>query len=219
MLHIVRIPRLHPPAGLALIVLTLAPSIAAAERSDDAGGATSTVAGQVTRLPEVLVTATSRPADSYAAVRASVGSKLDVAVREIPQSVSVLTRQRIEDQNLIEATRALTWMTGLVDGRSNESDTPLISSRGFRVDNVTIDGSLAGATFWQVPSDLSMYEQVEVLLGPTGLFNGSWPTARRAGRSTYGASARRPALSHRWSLRWGSGITTASPSITASHAG
>ena len=188
--HTVRNPRrLHPPVWLALIALAIAPPfappLAAAERApgDSEGGVTSSApqAGQATRLREVLVTADRLPADSYAAARASVGGKSEVALRDIPQSVSVLTRQRIEDQNLIEATRALTWVTGLVDGRSNESDTPLISSRGFRVDNVTIDGSLAGATFWQVPSDLSMYEQVEVLRGPTGLFNGSGPTGSAGG--------------------------------------
>ncbi|WP_374242577.1 TonB-dependent siderophore receptor [Zoogloea sp.] len=190
MLHTVCNHRLvHPPAWLALLALTLAPPAAVAEPAsgDSGAGLTSTVpqAEQPTRLREVLVTAGRLPADAYAAARASVGGKSDVALREIPQSVSVLTRQRIEDQNLIEATRALTWVTGLVDGRSNESDTPLISARGFRVDNVTIDGSLAGATFWQVPSDLSMYEQVEVLRGPTGLFNGSGPTGSAGGAINY----------------------------------
>ena len=38
MLHIVCIPRLHPPAGLALIVLNLVSSVVAAETGDAAGG-------------------------------------------------------------------------------------------------------------------------------------------------------------------------------------
>lgn len=136
----------------------------------------------VVSLPPIAVTAN---ADSYKAETASVGNKIEMELREIPQSVSVLTQQRMQDQNLTEATQALQWVTGVVNSRSNESDAPLVTARGFRMDNVTIDGMRAGGSFWQIPADLSAYEQIEVLRGPSGLFNGSGTSGSPGGAINY----------------------------------
>lgn len=133
-------------------------------------------------LPPIVVTA---HANSYKAETASVGQKMEMELREIPQSVSVLNQRRMQDQNLTEATQALQWITGVVNGRANESEAPLIEARGFRLDNITIDGMRAGGSFWQIPADLSAYEQIEVLRGPSGLFNGSGTSGSPGGAINY----------------------------------
>lgn len=183
---VVALPRPHLPAPmpaphwLALLLSSFAlPALAQA--LPDA----STQPFPPVTLKEVTVTAERERADSYAASTATVGNKLPMTLRETPQSVSVLTRQRMEDQNLTEATNALTWINGLANSRANESDTPSITARGFQANNVTIDGSMAGATFWQVPADLAMYEQIEVLRGPTALFNGNGPNGSPGGAINY----------------------------------
>lgn len=175
---------------LALVLLSsstlpaLAEEAPSSEKTGDAKSIPPQAAQSIT-LKEVIVTAPGEQTDSYVASTASVGSKIPMTLRETPQSVSVLTRQRMEDQNLTEATNALTWITGMANSRANESDTPAMTARGFQANNVTIDGSIAGATFWQVPADLSMYEQIEVLRGPAGLFNGSGPSGSAGGAINY----------------------------------
>jgi outer membrane receptor for ferric coprogen and ferric-rhodotorulic acid len=58
------------------------------------------------KLPEVQVTGQAvkdRPTEltgGYAAPGVSVGTKLPATLKETPHSVSVITRQQIEDQNL-----------------------------------------------------------------------------------------------------------------------
>lgn len=177
-------------ARLLACVLSSSTLTAAAQASRDTALSAeapplASPAAEPVTLKAITVTASREQAGSYAASTASVGSKTPMTLRETPQSVSVLTRQRMEDQNLTEATHALTWINGMANSRANESDTPSMTARGFQVNNVTIDGSLAGATFWQVPADLSMYEQIEVLRGPAGLFNGSGPNGSPGGAINY----------------------------------
>ena len=114
---------------------------------------------------EEQVTATRQTEGAYTPTTVTVGGKTPMTLRETPQSVTVLTQQRLEDQALTDTTNALSWIPGLGNTLANESDTANITARGFNADNVTIDGSLAGASFWQLPADLSMYEQIEVLRG------------------------------------------------------
>jgi len=100
-------------------------------------------------------------------------AKGSASLRETPQSVSVVTRQRLDDQNLRTLDEALSNVTGLVveQGSSHERT---FYSRGFQVDTIQYDGvaTQRGSGFLISP-DLSVFEQVEVLRGPAGLFNGA----------------------------------------------
>ncbi|ARP93304.1 hypothetical protein CAL15_02215 [Bordetella genomosp. 13] len=134
--------------------------------------------GAVIGLPAVVVTgaalrdATSEGADSYAAPLVTVGGKTAVPVMELPNSVSVITRQRIEDQNLQSAEEALAQVTGVTvtpwDGTSSQ-----IRSRGYFLEP-SYDGVPAfnGLNATQ-QYDLAMFDRIEVLRGPAGLFQGS----------------------------------------------
>lgn len=62
-------------------------------------------------LPEVLVEAAREPA--YRAEKATVAGKLPQSPREIPNSVSVLTRQQMDDQNMVTPWDALSQITGV----------------------------------------------------------------------------------------------------------
>ncbi|PWC10899.1 TonB-dependent siderophore receptor [Brenneria roseae subsp. americana] len=109
---------------------------------------------------------------SYTAQEVTVASKLPVALKDIPQSVSVITRQRIEDQNLTTLEDALQQTTG-VTIIPNGSGTSIIRSRGHNL-NASIDGvpvynGLGGSEQF----DLGIYDRVEVLRGPSALLGGS----------------------------------------------
>lgn len=102
----------------------------------------------------------------------SVGGKEAIPVREIPQSVSVITPQRIKDQNLDSVTEALNQVTG-ISVIANDSTQSQVRSRGYSL-STTYDGVPAyNALSGTQQFDLGIYERVEVLRGPAGIFTGT----------------------------------------------
>lgn len=120
-------------------------------------------------LPEVLVRATQEA--SYRAESVALAGKLPLKPREIPNSVSVLTRRQLDDQELTAMPEAMQQVTGL-NVIANDTLSHQYLARGYQV-GVMYDGipSYNGLT----PSnqfDLALYEQLEVLRGPAGLLRG-----------------------------------------------
>lgn len=120
-------------------------------------------------------------ANSYTANATTVGSKVATSVREVPHSVSVITRQRIEDQNLNSLTDVMGKMTGVSLQKGGISQAAMgnesnFFSRGFAVSNTTIDGgaplttSIAGYGSLSL-LDMAQYDRVEFLRGVDGLYS------------------------------------------------
>lgn len=130
----------------------------------------SQAAEPVSTLAPVVVNGSSQP-DGYLS-KVTVGGKEERTVREIPNSVSVITRQRIEEQNLSTVTEVLNQTPG-VTAISNDSTQSQFYSRGFSL-GVAYDGIPArtGLNGYQ-QIDLPVYERVEVLRGPAGVLQGS----------------------------------------------
>lgn len=112
---------------------------------------------------------------SYAGSQVTVGSKIPTSIREVPQSVSVVTRQRIEDQNLTTLQDAMKQTTGMTVERFDGSGYfNSITARGYTADTYLLDGLPIGANGNLATSlDLAMYDRIEVLRGPAGLFQGA----------------------------------------------
>lgn len=125
------------------------------------------------KVTDTMVTPTTEGSRSYTARQVTVG-KTPLSIKEIPQSVTVITRQRIEDQNLTSVPEALKQATGVnvqrFDGAGNFNNYYV---RGFQVDSIQLDGINFGATGNVVEFDTAMYDRVEILRGPGGLFQGS----------------------------------------------
>jgi len=101
---------------------------------------------------------------------------LSLSVRETPQSVSVVTRQQIEDQGLRNVETMLQSVPGISTSRSDSSRNGF-SARGFSMTNIQSDGvgtPLIGQwDFGGAASDSAIYDRVEVVRGATGLMTGS----------------------------------------------
>ena len=128
--------------------------------------ATITVEGN--RLYEMLP---SEQTAGYDVDAATVGTKVPAALRDIPQSITVVTRDAIEDQNfttLDELGRRTPGMRVL----SNDNGRSSIYARGYEYDEYNIDGLPAPMTSinGSVPS-LVAFDRVEIMRGPSGLFN------------------------------------------------
>lgn len=109
---------------------------------------------------------------SYAPRHVTVGSKNPVPWKEVPASVSVVTRQQIEDQNLITVEDALRQVVG-VTAIPYGDGTAYFQSRGHQSD-VQYDGIPANNGLQYLGQfDLAMYDRIEVLRGPAGVLQGA----------------------------------------------
>lgn len=101
---------------------------------------------------------------------------LGLTVRETPQSVTVVTQQRITDQNL-ETIADVVRNTAGVSIVEVDDVRNVFNARGFEITNYQIDGvplswSLAGDAA-ETLADVSIFERVEFVRGATGLLTGA----------------------------------------------
>jgi len=132
------------------------------------------LAEEAAMMPQIQVTA--QKLDSYTTDRSRTATPLDISVRDTPQSVSVVTQQRIEDQALHTVTDVVNNVTG-VSVNQYETHRAGFTARGFDIDNLQIDGV---PTTWDQPwssgevvGSLAIYDRVEVVRGATGLMTGA----------------------------------------------
>jgi len=117
---------------------------------------------------------TTEGTGSYSSRVTSTASKTDLAFREVPQSVSVVTRQQIDDQHLINVSDALAHAAGITVSRANYNAFDFYS-RGFQITSMQIDGGAPlalGAYTYDGVQDLAFYDRVEVMRGASGLLGG-----------------------------------------------
>lgn len=150
--------------GAALAQPQQEPAAAQAEAQADAA------------LPAVKATAraerSTEGTGAYTTRSANTATKLDLSLRETPQSISVVTRTQIEDFGLMSVNDLLSSVTG-VNVERVETDRTYFSVRGFEVSNFQIDGiGLPFATGDQLGDlDTALYDRVEVLRGANGLMS------------------------------------------------
>lgn len=104
-----------------------------------------------------------------------LSSRTGDTVRERPQSVTVITRELLDQQNLNSVAAALEQTTGITVSTVSFSTTQFFS-RGLEINTVQLDGSAPFVfndfSYNQLP-DLAIYEQVEVMRGADALFSGN----------------------------------------------
>lgn len=129
--------------------------------------------GQDATLPAVTVStersAVTEGTDSYAARAVTIG-KTAQTLREIPQSVSVVTSQQIKDQNLTTIAAAVQTSPGV---RSDSYEgNERITVRGYSL-GAQFDGVPQASSLLYLHNDVALYDHIEILRGPSGLLQGS----------------------------------------------
>ena len=95
----------------------------------------------------------------------------DLPLRSLPQSVSVVNPMRIKDMNITTIDQAMQYVVG-VTTIANDYMRSQYKSRGYSM-SVMNDGLPSyNALAISQQLDLAFYEQVEVLRGPSGFFQG-----------------------------------------------
>jgi len=130
-------------------------------------------------MPAVRVSADEEDAlatedtGSYTTSSSATALGLTLSLRDTPQSVSVITRERTDDQAMSSAADALRSTTGVslkpVDrGRNN------LSVRGFEITSFQFDGvPVATGNIGIETTNTAIYDRIEVVRGATGLITGA----------------------------------------------
>ncbi|MCM2129827.1 TonB-dependent siderophore receptor [Larsenimonas rhizosphaerae] len=141
--------------------VTTTTATASADRQD-------TITVQGNRLYDMVSTEQN---GGYTADAATVGTKTPAALRDIPQSVSVVTREAMDDQNF-DSLDGLAKRTPGMRVLSNDEGRSSIYARGYEYDEYNIDGLPAPmASINGTVPNLSAFDRVEIMRGPSGLFN------------------------------------------------
>jgi len=166
-----------PHAILAAAIalgLALSPVVAAEVAATDAAASADSNEKKPPELEPVVTTASV--VDAYTVGDSSAATKLSMSLRETPQSVTVITRERLDDQDL-KSLRAVLDNTAGVYSDAYDSERVLFYSRGFLIDSLLYDGVPAISNFntgsIDETLDTALYDRIEVVRGATGLMTGA----------------------------------------------
>jgi outer membrane receptor for ferric coprogen and ferric-rhodotorulic acid len=135
-------------------------------------------------LAAVTVTAqadrsgTTEGTGSYAATGPSTtATGLPLTLRETPQSVSVVTQQQIQDQNMQTLDDVADAATGITYSKLG-TERSYFYSRGFAITDLQVDGmSTSVAESYSADAmslnNMAIYDRVEIVRGANGLLQGS----------------------------------------------
>lgn len=114
---------------------------------------------------------TAQPLPRYQQPTASVGTRTETDILEIPQGVQSIPQEVIEDQGANSLGEVLRNTSGVSSGRSSSltrASTPII--RGFETDNILRNG-LRDDTL-RLGAGVNNIERIEILKGPTSVLFG-----------------------------------------------
>lgn len=133
----------------------------------------------IRQLETVTVTAdglgeTTEQTQSYTTGEMKTATKMDLSLRETPQSVSVVTRTKMDDFRLTGINEVLESTTG-VTVEQTETDRVYYTARGFDITNFQQDGLGVPLTYTidYGNADTALYDRVEVVRGASGLMSGA----------------------------------------------
>lgn len=140
----------------------------------------ASAAGQPVTLQMVTVSgkapgSTTEGTDSYTTDSTSSSTRLNLTPQETPQAITVLTRQRLDDQKLETLTEALEATPGIIVQKpfvGQGQDGNDIYARGSYLRNYQIDGVPTSLAVGPFLANTMSYDRIEVVRGATGIMNG-----------------------------------------------
>jgi catecholate siderophore receptor len=129
------------------------------------------VSEQPTVLPPIKVTASAvtEPTDGYMATKSFSATRTDTPLRDVPQSITVVTQDMIQDQTMQSITDVVRYVPGVVPSQGEGNRDAVI----FRGNNTTgdfyVDGLRDDVQYFR---DLYNIDRVEVLKGSNGMIFG-----------------------------------------------
>ncbi|HEX9706702.1 MAG TPA: TonB-dependent siderophore receptor [Steroidobacteraceae bacterium] len=144
------------------IALSLGSMALAEARADDAA------ALQPTPLPRVTVTA-EHESDGYQAERSRSATKTDTPLLDVPQSVSVVTRDLILDQSMQSLADVVRYVPGAGMAQGEGNRDAIILRGNSSTSDFFVDGVRDDVEYFR---DLYNLDRIEVLKGPNAMIFG-----------------------------------------------
>lgn len=144
---------------------------AAKKSSTSAVAQTTAPAPPAEQAPTANPLAASNPGGvvGYLATRTSTATKTDTPLIDIPQSISVVTKEQAKDQGTRDMRQALSYIPGIVVGQGEgHRDAPTIRGVSTTAD-FFVDGVRDDVQYFR---DLYNVDRVEVLKGPNAMIFG-----------------------------------------------
>ena len=155
-------------------VLVAAPASAPTAAASAASAAERTMPS-ITIVGQAEQGATTEGSGSYTARKLTLG-KGEQSMKDMPQSVSVLTRQRLDDQGITDLREAVNNVTGVV-GVHGVGPGVVITARGFQIDQWQYDGVPIDRNTYALGNwgqeNMVIYDRLEVLRGASSLLEGT----------------------------------------------
>jgi iron complex outermembrane receptor protein len=141
-------------------------------RPADAGPTVATDAGVNTRERA------NGPVNGYVATRSATGSKTDTPILENAQSLSVVTRDQIDQQGALSLNQAVRYTAGVTPESRGAVGTrfDLFKVRGFDAVSYLNGLKLQKMNFVSPQVDPYLLERIEILKGPASVLYGQSPT-------------------------------------------
>lgn len=144
-----------------------------------AGNPAGSAAGTATALPAVTVRASQAietptgPVNGFVAKQSATATKTDTPIMETPQSISVITRDRMEAQGALSVQQALGYSAGVnvgLYGNDNRGDWGKFRGTDF---TQYLDGLLNQVgSYNNTRTDVYALERIDVLRGPSSMLFG-----------------------------------------------
>jgi len=123
---------------------------------------------------ELVVTAEREEEEGYYVPEASVGTRTDTPLRDIPASIQVVPQQVIEDQQATRLNEALRNVPGAgLGGVSPRTVQDFVNIRGFDATGNILRNGIRGLNLSSGGFNLATVEQIEVLRGPASVLYGN----------------------------------------------
>lgn len=112
--------------------------------------------------------------NSYTTGKVSTG-KFEQSLRETPQSISVLTRKQLDEQNITNLKEAMIQAPGVTVTSNGAFAETGYQMRGYRAIQQQDGLSVGSDDSYSIapPRDMEIYDRIEILRGPAGLLEGS----------------------------------------------
>ena len=136
----------------------------------------------VVALPETNITGQGSyesawgPVDGYVATRTAAGTKTDTPIVEAPRSISVVTREQMDDRAVLSLNDALRYTAGVMSsGYGSDSRSDWLRIRGFDPSQFLDGLPLPKGSFANPKVEPWNLERIAVLRGPASSVYGQTP--------------------------------------------